>query len=136
MLIREHPSTDSCHRSCDLYNHYQVPIQWLWVDHPADELVQLTTSYTSAVKNMISQFISSISSNSSIDKDRGRTCEMRVHFIMVSLRPFRQFCQVPSKFFRCLSTSGDLTLQKILVLLLHHPHLNGWQRVHHSTASI
>src|SRR3954469_6494498 len=70
-LIREHPSTDSCHRSCDLYIHYQVPIQWLWVDHPADELVQLTTSYTSAVKNMISQFIRSISSSSRTDKTEG-----------------------------------------------------------------
>ena len=44
--------------------------------------------------------------------------------------------QVSSKFFRRLSTSGDLTLQKRLVLFLHHPHLKGWQRVHHSASSI
>src|SRR3954470_20003424 len=71
MTIREHPSTDSCHQSCDLYIHYQVPTQWLWVDHPADELVQLTTSYTSVVKNMISQFIRSISSSSRTNKTEG-----------------------------------------------------------------
>ena len=28
--------------NCDLYIHYRGPTQWLWVDHPADELVQLT----------------------------------------------------------------------------------------------
>ena len=44
--------------------------------------------------------------------------------------------QVSSKFFRRLSTSGDLTLHKRLVLFLHHPHLKGWQRVHHSASSI
>ena len=42
MVIREHPSIDSCHQSSDLYIHYRGPTQWLWVDHPADELVQLT----------------------------------------------------------------------------------------------
>ena len=51
-----------------------------------------------------------------------RTWEMRIHFFMISLRPFRHI-QVSSKFFRRLSTSGDLTLK-------------GWQRVHHSTSSI
>ena len=44
--------------------------------------------------------------------------------------------QVSSKFFRRLSSSGDLTLHKRLVLFLHHPHLKGWQRVHHSASSI
>ena len=60
---------------------------------------------------------------------------MRVHFFMISLRPFRHF-QVSIKFFRRLSRSGDLTLHKRLVLFLHHPHLKGWQRVHHSASSI
>ena len=64
-----------------------------------------------------------------------RTWEMKVHFFMVSLRPFRQ-AQVSSKFFRWLCASGDLTLQKRLILFLHHPHLKGWQRVHHSASSI
>ena len=44
--------------------------------------------------------------------------------------------QVSSKFFRRSSMSGDLTLHKRLVLFLHHPHLKGWQRVHHSASSI
>ena len=44
--------------------------------------------------------------------------------------------QVSSKFFRRLSTSGDLTLHKRLVLFLHHPHLKGWQRIHHSASTI
>ena len=52
--IMEHPSIDSCHQSCDSYIHYRGPTRLLWVDHPADELVQLTNSYTSWVKNMIS----------------------------------------------------------------------------------
>ena len=60
---------------------------------------------------------------------------MRIHFFMISLRPFRHF-QVSSNLYRCSSTSGDLTLQKKLVLFLHHPHLKGWQRVHHSASSI
>ena len=64
-----------------------------------------------------------------------RTWEMKVHFFMISLRPIRH-AQVSSKFFRRLRTSGDLTLQKRLVLFIHHPHLKGWQRVHHSTSSI
>ena len=54
MEIREHPSIYSCHQSCDLYIHYRGPTHLLWVDHPADELVQLTNSYTSSVKNMTS----------------------------------------------------------------------------------
>ena len=58
-----------------------------------------------------------------------------IHFFMISVRPFRH-TQVSSKFSRRLRTSGDLTLQKILVLFLHHPHLKGWQRVHHSASSI
>ena len=64
-----------------------------------------------------------------------RTWEMKVHFFMIILRPIRH-AQVSSKFFRRLRTSGDLTLQKRLVLFLHHPHLKGWQRVHHSESSI
>ena len=64
-----------------------------------------------------------------------RTWEMKVHFFMISLRPIRH-AQVSRKFFRRLHTSGDLTLQKRLVLFLHHPHLKGWQRVHHSASSI
>ena len=60
---------------------------------------------------------------------------MKIHFFMISLLPFRH-TQVSSKFFRRLRTSGDLTLQKRLVLFLHHPHLKGWQRVHHSASSI
>ena len=60
---------------------------------------------------------------------------MKVHFFMISLRPIRHI-QVSSKFFRRLHMSGDLTLQKRLVLFLHHPHLKGWQRVHHSASSI
>ena len=60
---------------------------------------------------------------------------MKVHFFMISLRPIRH-AQVSSKFFRRLRASGDLTLQKRLVLFLHHPHLKGWQRVHHSESSI
>ena len=64
-----------------------------------------------------------------------RTWEMKVHFFMISLRPFRH-SQVSSKLFRRLRTSGDLTLHKRLVLFLHHPHLKGWQRVHHSASSI
>ena len=60
---------------------------------------------------------------------------MQVHFFMISLRPIRH-AQVSSKFFRRLRASGDLTLQKRLVLFLHHPHLKGWQRVHHSSSSI
>ena len=64
-----------------------------------------------------------------------RTGEMKVHFFMISLRPIRH-TQVSSKFFRRLRTSGDLTLQKRLVLFLHHPHLKGWQRVHHFASSI
>ena len=53
-----------------------------------------------------------------------RTWEMKVHFFVVSMRPFRH-AQVSSKFFRRLRTSGDLTLQKRLVLFLHHQHLKG-----------
>ena len=64
-----------------------------------------------------------------------RTWEMKVHFFMVSPRPFRH-AQVSSKFFRWLCVSGDLTLQKRLVLFLHHPHLKGWQRIHHSASTI
>ena len=64
-----------------------------------------------------------------------RTWEMKIHFFMISLRPFKHI-QVSSKFFRRLSSSGDLTLHKRLVLFLHHPHLKGWQRVHHSASSI
>ena len=60
---------------------------------------------------------------------------MKVHFFMISLRPFRH-SQVSNKFFRRLRTSGDLTLQKKLVLFLHQPHLKEWQRVHHSASSI
>ena len=54
---------------------------------------------------------------------------------MISLRPFKKI-QVSSKFLRRLSSSGDLILHKRLVLFLHHPHLKGWQRVHHSASSI
>jgi len=72
-----------------------------------------------------------------------RTWEMKVHFFMISMRLIRH-AQVSSKFFRRLRASGDLTLQKRLVqtlqkrlvLFLHHPHLKGWQRVHHSASSI
>ena len=64
-----------------------------------------------------------------------RTWEKKVHFFMISLRPIRH-AQVSSKFLRRLRASGDLTLQKRLVLFLHHPHLKGWQRVHHSANSI
>ena len=60
---------------------------------------------------------------------------MKIHFFMISLHPFKHI-QVSSKFFRRLSSSGDLTLHKRLVLFLHHPHLKGWQRVHHSASSI
>ena len=60
---------------------------------------------------------------------------MKIHFFMISLRPFKQI-QVSSKFFRRLSSSGDLALHKRLVLFLHHPHLKGWQRVHHFASSI
>ena len=49
---------------------------------------------------------------------------MKVHFFMISLRPIRH-AQVFSKFFGRLRASGDLTLQKRLVLFLHHPHLEG-----------
>ena len=54
---------------------------------------------------------------------------------MISLRPFKHI-QVSSKFFRRLCSFGDLTLHKRLVLFLHHPHLKGWQRVHHSASSV
>ena len=64
-----------------------------------------------------------------------RTWEMKIHFFMIGLRPFKHI-QVSSKFFRRLSSYGDLTPHKRLVLFLHHPHLKGWQRVHHSTSSI
>ena len=59
---------------------------------------------------------------------------MRIHFFMISLHPFTHI-QVSSKFFRRLSLFGDLTLHKRL-LLFFHPHLKGWQRVHHSASSI
>ena len=58
-----------------------------------------------------------------------------IHFFMINPRPFKH-TQVSSKFFRRLSSSGDLTLHKRLVLFLHHPHLEGWQRIHHSASSI
>ena len=64
-----------------------------------------------------------------------RTWEMKVHFFMISLRPFRQ-ARSPANSSDVLSTSGDLTLHKRLVLFLHHPHLKGWQRVHHSASTI
>ena len=60
---------------------------------------------------------------------------MKIHFFMISLCPFKHI-QVSSKFFRYLGSSGDLTLHKRLVLFLYHPHLKGWQRVHHSASSI
>ena len=60
---------------------------------------------------------------------------MKIHFFMISLHPFKHI-QVSSKFFRWLSSFGDLTLHKRLVLFLHHSHLKGWQRVHHSVSSI
>ena len=53
---------------------------------------------------------------------------------MISLHPFKHI-QVFGKFFRQSSSSGDMTLHKRLVLFLHHPHLEGWQRVHHSASS-
>ena len=58
-----------------------------------------------------------------------------IHLFMIISRPFKHI-QVSSKFFRHLSSSGDLTLHKRLVLFLHHPHLEGWQRVHHFVSSI
>src|SRR4051812_36273705 len=76
-------------------------------------------------------------------KPRGGTLRLPVHKsgvlrypyfstpTMISLRHFRHF-QVSSKFFTRLRMSGDRTLQKKLVPFLHHPHLKGWQRVHHS----
>ena len=94
-VLMEHPSIDSCHQSCDLYIHYRGPTHLLWVAHPADELAQLTNSYTSSVKNMTSvssvQFHQAIAQISSM-----RTCEMKVHFIMISLRPFRHFVRSPA----------------------------------------
>ena len=100
-MIREHPSIDSCHQSCDLYIHYRGPTQWLWVDHPADELVQLTNSYTSSVKNMISN--SSDEFHQAVNRySSRRTCEMNVHFIMIRLRPFRQFLSGPQQILQTL----------------------------------
>ena len=64
-----------------------------------------------------------------------RTWEMKIHFFMISLRPFRQL-RSPANSSVVLSTTGDLTLHKRLVLFLHHPHLEGWQRVHYSMSSI
>ena len=64
-----------------------------------------------------------------------RRWEMRIHFFIISLSPFKHI-QVSGKFFRRLGSSGDLTLHKRLVLFLHHPHPEGWQRVHHSASSI
>ena len=60
---------------------------------------------------------------------------MKIHFFMISLRPFKH-SHVYNKFFRRSSSYEDLTLHKRLVLFLHHPHLEGCQRVHHSASSI
>ena len=135
MVLREHPSIESCHQSCDLYIHYRGPTHLRWVDHPADELVQLTNSYTSSVKNMTSE--SSVQFHQAIEQISSvRMCEMKVHFIMIRLRPFRHFVRPPANSSVVLRTTGDLTLHKRLVLFLHHPHMEGWQRVHHSPSFV
>ena len=37
---------------------------------------------------------------------------MKVHFIMVSLRPFKQFCQVPSNLFNRFKRLGNENVQQ------------------------
>ena len=87
------------------------------------------------VKNMTSNSSDRISSNSATDIAVWGREKWVFHFFMISLRPFKH-SQVSSKFFKRSSSSRDLTLHKRLVLFLHHPHLEGWQRVHHSASSI
>ena len=131
MELVAYSSVSFYHQSCDVCNHYREPTQYFWVCHPADELVQLTISYASDLKNMIL-----ISSVQWFHHNRNvRTCEIFLFHqslacVLSSISSgLQQILQMMIFIWRP-------DLQKWLVWFLHHPHLKGWQSIHHPASTI